>query len=135
MRQVECLDDPCVYFLVSGARVVYVGQTVSLRSRLLGHADKVFDSVFFIRCQHDELDSLEHQWITKLKPEMNIKFAEQKSRRERKSAIRLSAMVEAKRQLTEEQGVGKNGPSPDQVIERMVIILAKRMEDAEAAAV
>lgn len=128
LQKVECLDDPCVYFLVCGGRVVYVGQTVNLRTRVSDHADKVFDSVFFIRCSSDEMNTLEHHWITKLKPELNIKFAEQKSRRDRKGAIRFDTMIEAKRQLSRERGIGKNGPSAEQIIERMVVILAKRIE-------
>lgn len=135
LQQVECLDDPCVYFLVRGPSVVYVGQTVNLRGRLLSHADKVFDAVFFVRCEHDELDSLEHHWISKLKPELNIKLAGQKSKTDRKRALRYTTMLAAKQQLLKEGGIGKNGPSPEQVLDRMLTILTKQMMEIEASAV
>ena len=135
LTKVDCLDDPCVYFLVRCGRVVYVGQTVCLRSRLASHVDKHYDSVYFVRCKHDELDDLESHWITELLPELNVKLSNQKARSLRKSGIRFNTMLEAKRQLYDERGIGKNGPDAEQVIERMITILAKLIEENERKSV
>ena len=64
-------EDPVVYFLVLGTQVVYVGQTVNLASRLLGHADKVYDSVFYIRCRMEERLAREAEYISFFNPPLN----------------------------------------------------------------
>ena len=68
----ESEHDPCVYFLVSEGRVVYVGKTIRLARRLLEHKTKAYDEVYFVRCSANRLHLLEREWITRLTPEMNV---------------------------------------------------------------
>jgi len=60
-----------VYFLISEKKVVYVGQSVQVPSRVQAHNDKKFDSVAVIRCNEDQLDRLESLYIHFLKPALN----------------------------------------------------------------
>ena len=65
-----------VYFLIYESRVVYVGQSVNIYSRMATHAGdkynpKAFDRFCFIRCPAQALDVLESLYIHTLKPELN----------------------------------------------------------------
>lgn len=60
-----------VYFLVSDGKIVYVGQSVNVYSRLQNHADKKFDSFTIIQCKKEHLDMLESLYIHMFKPPMN----------------------------------------------------------------
>ena len=65
-----------VYFLVNDDRVVYVGQSVNVYSRVKTHmADprKTFDSWCFIRCEKRMLDVLESLYIHFLQPKQQGK--------------------------------------------------------------
>ena len=63
-----------VYFLVSGDDVVYVGQSVSVQSRVIQHGGdptKVFSRAFYLPCPRSELDAVEQRYIELLKPKYN----------------------------------------------------------------
>ena len=60
-----------IYFLVKGSKVVYVGQSVHVYSRIASHQDKEFDSFAYIPCDEDMLDKLESLYIHVLRPERN----------------------------------------------------------------
>lgn len=61
-----------VYFLVSGNRVVYVGQSVNVYSRIDEHArDKSFERYAYAPCSIDMLDKLESLYIHCLRPPLN----------------------------------------------------------------
>lgn len=60
-----------VYFLLDGDEVVYVGQSVSVYSRILQHTDKLFDRYAFVPCAVDALDRLESLYIHFLRPRLN----------------------------------------------------------------
>lgn len=64
---------PCVYFLLRGRVVVYVGQSVQLLRRIISHqADKEFDRVLFIVVPATQLSEIERKFIKLLKPEYNV---------------------------------------------------------------
>jgi hypothetical protein len=61
-----------VYFLVYEKRVVYVGQSTNVFSRIHTHAqDKTFDSYVYIPCEISMLDKLESLYIHFLSPPLN----------------------------------------------------------------
>lgn len=65
-----------IYFLCEGAEVVYVGQAVSVITRLGSHVYegvKVFDPerVYFLPCPREDLSRVERHWIQLLKPKYN----------------------------------------------------------------
>lgn len=60
-----------VYFLISNGRVVYVGQSVKVFSRVNSHTDKAFDSIAIIPCEKSILDRLESLYIHSLRPPLN----------------------------------------------------------------
>jgi predicted GIY-YIG superfamily endonuclease len=70
-----------VYFLIDCYEVVYVGQSVDVKSRLQQHSDsgnkgmayeKNFNRFFFIQCEKEELKKLEAYYILKFRPKYNI---------------------------------------------------------------
>lgn len=60
-----------VYFLVDRGRVVYVGQSVDVPSRINHHRDKQFSSYAFVPCDAAVLDKLESLYIYSLRPPLN----------------------------------------------------------------
>jgi hypothetical protein len=64
---------PCVYFLIKGGCVVYVGQTVNLPSRIARHREtnKVFDRTLFLPVPQSNLDEVERALIATLDPMLN----------------------------------------------------------------
>lgn len=63
-----------VYFLLLAGRVVYVGKSISLLSRIARHQrdrDKEFDSFNFIPCPPERLDELEAKYILAFMPWRN----------------------------------------------------------------
>jgi hypothetical protein len=60
-----------VYFLIDGDRVVYVGQSTNVYSRIECHHDKAFERFAFIPCDRKILDSLESLYIHVLRPALN----------------------------------------------------------------
>jgi hypothetical protein len=59
-----------VYFLIDNGKIVYVGQSVNVYSRISQHSKK-FDSFSILPCQKNELDALESLYIHVLKPPLN----------------------------------------------------------------
>ena len=61
-----------VYFLCKADKVVYVGQSTNVFSRVFAHAtDKDFDRAFFLPCAKSSLDQVEGAFIRTLKPELS----------------------------------------------------------------
>ena len=62
----------CIYFLCKKQKVVYIGQSTKLFSRLEDHVTKKdFDDVFFFHCPENQLSEIENALITYLKPKYN----------------------------------------------------------------
>ena len=60
-----------VYFLIKDQKVVYVGQSVNVYSRITQHANKKFEKFAVIPCAKESLDVLESLYIHLFKPELN----------------------------------------------------------------
>lgn len=67
--------DACgIYFLCSGGRVVYVGQSVHIMARIGAHVaegKKDFNAVAWVRCAPGKLNLLETMYIHLLRPRLN----------------------------------------------------------------
>lgn len=65
---------PAVYFLIDAGKIVYVGQSKTLKWRIETHlteGKKVFDSVSFVRCTIDRLFEIETFYIRRIVPKYN----------------------------------------------------------------
>ncbi len=63
-----------VYFLVSGSRIIYVGQSVNVPSRVMEHrGSKRFDAAAYIQCPPELLDIMESIYIHAIRPSMNAR--------------------------------------------------------------
>lgn len=64
---------PCVYFLIDGEHVVYVGQSRNLAGRLIQHKQdgKTWERVLFLPVPESELFRVESEWILTLRPPLN----------------------------------------------------------------
>jgi len=61
-----------VYFLIKNERIVYVGQSVNVYSRIAEHyKNKFFSDVFSVPCPRSNLDVLESMYIHTFKPDLN----------------------------------------------------------------
>lgn len=83
-----------VYFLICGASIIYVGQSLRPRSRVQQHArDGVieFDRYLIIPCQRDALREIERRYIEKLSPSCNRTTVRERS-------ARTCSIVRAKKQ-------------------------------------
>ena len=61
-----------IYFLVLEKKIVYVGQSTNVFSRIYTHLQtKKFDSYVFIPCENEMLDKLESLYIHFLSPPLN----------------------------------------------------------------
>lgn len=69
---------PCVYFLVSGDEVLYVGQTIELPLRIATHRKKgrAFDRVLFLPVPRSRREEYEAAFIKLLRPKMNERMRE-----------------------------------------------------------
>lgn len=67
------VENSCgVYFLVHKKRIVYVGQSTNVFSRIVTHTQsKTFDSYVFMPCEKKMLDKLESLYIHFLLPPLN----------------------------------------------------------------
>ncbi len=74
MREIRSFnDDSCVYFLIKGEDVVYVGKTSSIHHRAIQHArTKDFDRILFIYVARDALGEWEGFFIRLLSPPLNV---------------------------------------------------------------
>jgi hypothetical protein len=61
-----------VYFLIKSRTIVYVGQSIDIRRRIVDHTkDKDFDSFSFLECRKEELSIYESLYIHVFKPTLN----------------------------------------------------------------
>ena len=61
-----------VYFLVQDGAIVYIGQSIDIRLRLLSQGNRhQFDSVFYLPCDAADLNDLEKSLILALEPAQN----------------------------------------------------------------
>ena len=60
-----------VYFLCLRDTVVYVGQSISILSRIVEHRRKKYDRAFYTPCREDRLDQTELFFIKTLRPKYN----------------------------------------------------------------
>jgi len=61
-----------IYFLLSEGKVMYVGQSTNLHTRLQQHQSRrKFDALSFIECDRHLLDELESRYIHALHPPWN----------------------------------------------------------------
>jgi hypothetical protein len=64
----------CVYFLVKGSEVVYIGQSISMLSRAESHKknpEKDFDEIFCLPIREAYLNEVEGAFIRHFKPKLN----------------------------------------------------------------
>ena len=62
-----------VYFLIKDDKVIYVGQSVNVFSRVSSHEVKDFTHVSWVPCEIGGLDALESLYIHTLRPDLNSK--------------------------------------------------------------
>jgi hypothetical protein len=60
-----------VYFLIDVDKVVYVGQSVNIYSRIPQHYNKKFDKYAYVPCTTQQLNVLESLYIHLLQPKLN----------------------------------------------------------------
>lgn len=61
-----------VYFLIFEGEVVYVGKTTTGLARVYAHVNsKLFNQIFVIECEEDDLDKVEAKYILKYNPMYN----------------------------------------------------------------
>ena len=66
---------PGIYLLVRDNKIVYVGQSVCVESRIAQHrVDKEFDKAYFFECPANEINEVEMILIESLCPEYNKVF-------------------------------------------------------------
>ncbi len=80
---------PCVYFLIGGDTVLYVGQSRNLPSRLIQHRQdgKSWERVLFMPVLIENLNRVENEWIKMLQPCLNRSVME--GQHERQLTLRL----------------------------------------------
>lgn len=72
LTELDLSPVPCVYFLVRGNEVLYVGQTVNLGRRILAHRNVIpFERVFYLDVADVEMGAVERAWIRRLNPPYN----------------------------------------------------------------
>jgi hypothetical protein len=61
-----------IYFLVRDKKIIYVGQSIDVFSRISTHRnDKEFDSIAYVPCEPSLLDKMESLYIHVLSPHLN----------------------------------------------------------------
>jgi predicted GIY-YIG superfamily endonuclease len=64
-----------IYFLCQDNKVVYIGQSKDVTTRVNGHVgSKEFDSVTAMLVPEELLDEVEQYWIKRVKPELNVRY-------------------------------------------------------------
>jgi len=83
-----------VYFLYQGEDVVYVGQSVTIASRVGWHTEeKAFDSYAWIAVPEELLDAVERHYIELLKPPLNKLNQRASTERKHLTNAMVSAMT------------------------------------------
>jgi 8-oxo-dGTP diphosphatase len=75
-------DEPTVYFLAHGEQIVYIGQTRSMKKVWAGrrHSDKIYDRLFCVVVDANELDAAETACILYFRPKYNLLVASRKAK-------------------------------------------------------
>lgn len=64
-----------VYFLMQEENLIYIGQSISIASRIEAHRrctnNYIFDSVYFIECKREDLLKIEKKYTDLLRPKWN----------------------------------------------------------------
>lgn len=68
---VKLESEPCVYFLLKGEKIIYIGKTVNLSRRIAQHTGKDFDSVSWVVVSDSDLSQAELVNIDYHDPELN----------------------------------------------------------------
>lgn len=75
---IDLLNTPSgIYFLCLNNSIQYIGQAKNIAYRVIGHFaenKKEFDSVYYIECPIQSLDSIERLLISYFKPPLNKTF-------------------------------------------------------------
>ena len=100
----------CVYMLILGNEVVYVGQTIDLAAKITSHVNertKAFDRISYVECE--DLDIVEAALIDALQPRYNGKWNKRNRDYSRYRAIVFSAVdfLDSK---------GESGATMDEII-------------------
>lgn len=63
-----------IYFLIRDEEIVYVGQSTNTLRRVARHVDdgRKFDYFTIVPCKREDLDRMEHTYITALYPDENM---------------------------------------------------------------
>ncbi len=94
-----------VYFLVKGERVVYVGQSTNILTRIATHQQaKDFDRFAFVPCAREDLDVLESLYIHGLRPAMNGRYPHDDSHQAPLSLTKLVGIKKARLGSMAERG-------------------------------
>src|SRR5690606_17026832 len=66
---------PCVYFLIRGGEIIYIGQTTNLIKRIKNHSEnsekRGFEDVYYVPMERDSLSVFESLYIAKFRPLLN----------------------------------------------------------------
>jgi hypothetical protein len=66
---------PGIYILAQGDEAVYIGMSIRPIQRIADHVGlMVFDSIYVVSCDINELATLESEFIRKYQPKYNIRF-------------------------------------------------------------
>lgn len=93
----EAVGRYCIYFLIKGDEIVYVGQCRYGLSRIADHfydEGKDFDSFAITSCSREELSDLEANYIIKFQPKLNINMPPNK-RYKRLSQIKEELFIDS----------------------------------------
>ena len=63
---------PCIYFLCRDNKIVYIGQSINVTTRMGAHiTTKGFDRVFYMEVKKEDLNRVERELISYYNPELN----------------------------------------------------------------
>jgi len=72
LLELPIITPPCVYFLLDGIEIVYVGQSVNVSARTVQHTQhKDFNKVLYMPTVKENLDKVERFFIERLQPKYN----------------------------------------------------------------
>ena len=72
LLELPIINPPCVYFLLEGVEIVYVGQSINVAARVNQHIqDKDFNKVLYLPVVKENLDVVERFFIERLQPKYN----------------------------------------------------------------
>lgn len=77
-RLIEVPQISGIYFLVHDGKVIYVGQSINVATRILGHKNKTYDRALVLPCARQKLNEVESAFIGFFKPILNMNQDETK---------------------------------------------------------